>query len=94
MPLLDVRSICRTYDDGAVRALDVSFSVLRGEYVAIMGPSGSGKSTLLNLLGAFDRPCRGEICFDGQPLSRMRDLDRFRADTSALSSSRFICCRR
>ena len=81
-PLLDVRSVCRTYDDGTVRALkDVSFTVNRGEYVAIMGPSGSGKSTLLNLLGALDHPCRGEICFEGQSLARMHDLDRFRART-------------
>src|SRR5580704_14907949 len=80
--LLDVRSICRTYDDGTVRALkDVSFTVNRGEYVAIMGPSGSGKSTLLNLLGALDHPCRGEIRFEGQSLARMHDLDRFRART-------------
>ena len=45
-----------------------------------MGPSGSGKSTLLNLLGALDHPCRGEICFEGQSLATLRDLDRFRAD--------------
>ncbi len=82
VPLIDVRSVCRTYDDGTVRALkDVSFTVGRGEYVAIMGPSGSGKSTLLNLLGALDHPCRGEICFEGQSLATLRDLDRFRART-------------
>jgi putative ABC transport system ATP-binding protein len=81
-PLLEVRSVSRSYDEGAVRALrDVSFSIVRGEYVAIMGPSGSGKSTLLNLLGALDHPCRGEICFEGQSLARMHDLDRFRART-------------
>jgi ABC-type lipoprotein export system ATPase subunit len=81
-PLLEVRSVSRTYDDGTIRALsDVSFSVRRGEYVAIMGPSGSGKSTLLNLLGALDRPSHGEIVFDGQPLCGVTDLDRFRART-------------
>jgi ABC-type lipoprotein export system ATPase subunit len=81
-PLLDVRSVSRIYDDGTVRALrDVSFTVGRGEYVAIMGPSGSGKSTLLNLLGALDHPSQGEIRFEGQPLCGMRDLDRFRART-------------
>ena len=44
-----------------------------------MGPSGSGKSTLLNLLGTLDRPTSGEIYFEDQPLSRLRDLDRFRS---------------
>jgi putative ABC transport system ATP-binding protein len=59
----------------------VSFTVRRGEYLAIMGPSGSGKSTLLNLLGALDRPTSGEICFEGQCLTAHKDLDRFRAQT-------------
>jgi putative ABC transport system ATP-binding protein len=82
LPLLEARAVSRTYDDGAVRALnDVSFTIARGEYVAIMGPSGSGKSTLLNLLGALDHPSHGEIRFEGQPLCAMADLDRFRART-------------
>ncbi|MCS6851300.1 MAG: ABC transporter ATP-binding protein [Gemmataceae bacterium] len=73
--------LCKTYPDGHVTALvDVNLRIGRGEYVAIMGPSGSGKSTLLNLLGALDRPTSGEIIFDGQPLSTLRDLDRFRAE--------------
>jgi putative ABC transport system ATP-binding protein len=81
-PLLDVRSVSRAYDDGTVHALNnVSFTIERSEYVAIMGPSGSGKSTLLNLLGALDHPSQGEVCFEGQPLCQMRNLDRFRART-------------
>ena len=81
-PLLQVSSVCRSYDAGALHALtDVSFSVRRGEYLAIMGPSGSGKSTLLNLLGALDRPTSGEIYFEGQCLAARKDLDRFRAQT-------------
>jgi putative ABC transport system ATP-binding protein len=81
-PLLRVVNVTRTYDDGDVHALnDVSLSVQRGEYLAIMGPSGSGKSTLLNLLGALDHPTRGEIYYDGQSLSRISNLDRFRAQT-------------
>ena len=55
-------------------------SIRRGEYAAIMGPSGSGKSTLLNILGALDKPTSGEVFFDGQPLSRMRNLDRLRVE--------------
>ncbi len=79
-PLLRVDHVGRTYTDGAVTALsDVSLDIRRGEYVAIMGPSGSGKSTLLNLLGTLDRPTTGEIYFEDEPLSRLRDLDRFRS---------------
>ncbi len=78
--VLRVDHVSRKYPDGAVTALnDVSLEVRRGEYVAIMGPSGSGKSTLLNLLGTLDRPTQGEIYFEGQPLSKMRDLDGFRS---------------
>jgi putative ABC transport system ATP-binding protein len=80
-PLLRVESVSRTFDDGAVQALvDVSFVVEHGEYVAITGPSGSGKSTLLNLLGTLDRPDCGEIYFDGHPVSRRHDVDRFRSE--------------
>ncbi len=79
-PVLKVDCISRVYDDGAVNALkDVSLEIRRGEYVAIMGPSGSGKSTLLNMLGALDRPSSGEIYFEGEPLSKLADLDRFRS---------------
>ncbi|HEV2971324.1 MAG TPA: ABC transporter ATP-binding protein [Pirellulales bacterium] len=78
--LVRVDRVSRTYPDGSVTALaDVSLEIRRGEYVAIMGPSGSGKSTLLNLLGTLDRPTTGEIYFEDQPLSSLRDLDRFRS---------------
>ena len=59
MNLLEVKNICKTYGSGetAVKALrNVSFSVPKGEYVAIVGESGSGKSTLLNMIGALDMP--------------------------------------
>jgi putative ABC transport system ATP-binding protein len=70
----------KTYPDGQVQALSgLSLGIPAGEYVAITGPSGCGKSTLLNLLGALDRPDRGEVYFRGEPLSKRRDLDRFRA---------------
>jgi putative ABC transport system ATP-binding protein len=78
--LIRVENLSKTYPDGQVQALSgVSFAVRRGEYVAIMGPSGCGKSTLLNLLGGLDTPDAGEIDFEDQPLSTMRDPDRFRA---------------
>lgn len=78
--LLRAESLSKTYPDGLVNALvNVSLDIHPGEYVVLMGPSGSGKSTLLNLLGGLDRPDRGEVYFDGQPLSAIRDLDRFRS---------------
>ena len=64
MDLLEVKSISKTYGSGetAVHALKkVSFSVSKGEYVAIVGESGSGKSTLLNMLGALDTPTSGKV---------------------------------
>lgn len=81
-PLLQVVRVSRTYDDGSVQALtDVSLSISRGEYLAIMGPSGSGKSTLLNLLGTLDQPTSGDIVFEGRPINELSDPDRFRAST-------------
>ncbi len=79
--LLQAEHVDKLYPDGQVHALNnVSLTICEGEYVAIMGPSGSGKSTLLNLLGAIDRPTSGEIFFQGQPYSQLRDLDRLRAE--------------
>ncbi len=79
-PLLRTERLCKTYPDGQVNALvEVTLSILRGEFVAIMGASGSGKSTLLNLLGGLDLPTSGDVYFEGRSLSSMSDLDRFRA---------------
>jgi ABC-type lipoprotein export system ATPase subunit len=80
--LFRTEQVCKLYPDGGVHAVeDVNISIRRGEYVAIMGPSGSGKSTLLNLLGALDRPTSGEVYFDGNPLSSVRDVDRMRSQS-------------
>lgn len=76
MDLLEVKNICKTYGSGktAVRALkDVSFSVPKGEYVAIVGESGSGKSTLLNMIGALDTPTSGKVLIDGRDVFAMDD---------------------
>lgn len=71
MEILRVENICKTYDTGgtSVHALsDISFSVQKGEFVAIIGASGSGKSTLLHILGGIDYPTSGEVFVDGQNL--------------------------
>lgn len=76
MNLLEVKGICKTYGGGetAVKALkDVSFSVPKGEFVAVVGESGSGKSTLLNMIGALDTPTSGNILIDGNEILRMKD---------------------
>lgn len=68
MEILKVENLCKTYGKGEniVHALDhVSFSVNKGEFVAIIGPSGSGKSTLLHILGGVDRPTSGKVFMDG-----------------------------
>ncbi len=69
MEILRVENLSKTYGKGEnqVSALDnVSFSVEKGEFVAIIGPSGSGKSTLLHILGGVDRPTSGKVYLDGQ----------------------------
>lgn len=81
--MIETRDLTRIYGDGEeIRALDgVTISIEAGEFLAVMGPSGSGKSTLLNIIGALDRPSSGKIFVNGQDLSVLRDVDKFRAKT-------------
>ena len=76
MDLLEVQSVSKTYGSGetSVHALkNVSFSVQKGEYVAIVGESGSGKSTLLNMIGALDTPTSGKVWIDGRDIFAMEE---------------------
>lgn len=78
MAILEVRELTKRYGTGEseVIALDhVSFSVEKGEFVAIVGASGSGKSTLMNLIGGVDVPTSGSVCIEGQELSKMNESE-------------------
>lgn len=76
MDLLEVQDLCKTYGSGetAVHALrHATFSVPKGEFVAVIGESGSGKSTLLNLIGALDTPTSGRVRIDGKDIFSMKE---------------------
>ncbi|WP_195984563.1 ABC transporter ATP-binding protein [Clostridium sp. D33t1_170424_F3] len=79
MNLLEVKNLNKTYGTGetSVQALkDVSFSVPKGEFVAVVGESGSGKSTLLNCIGGLDNPTSGTVLLDGENLFAMKEQER------------------
>ncbi|MEG1274785.1 MAG: ATP-binding cassette domain-containing protein, partial [Ruthenibacterium sp.] len=79
MNLLEINAVCKTYGVGeaTVHALrDVTFSVPKGEFVAVVGESGSGKSTLLNMIGALDTPTSGKVLIDGKDIFAMKDEKR------------------
>ncbi len=76
MNLLEVQNLCKTFGSGdtKVEALkNVSFSVSKGEFVAVVGESGSGKSTLLNAIGALDTPTSGKVSIDGKDIFSMKE---------------------
>jgi putative ABC transport system ATP-binding protein len=74
--MIEFSHIYKTYGEGeeATHVLrDVSFTIKKGEFVAIMGPSGSGKSTIMNILGLLDVPSKGSYHFEGKDVSKLSD---------------------
>ena len=74
--LLQLKNIYKTYDIGTEEVpilKDVSLSIEKGDYLAIMGPSGSGKSTLMNIIGCLDKPSSGEYLFEGRDILSLSD---------------------
>ena len=90
MALLELKNISKIYGD--LKALDnVSISVEKGEWVAIMGPSGSGKSTMMNIIGCMDKPSMGEVLLDGVDISKepQKKLTDIRRDKIGLIFQQF-----
>lgn len=78
MEILKTVKLSRTYGESEIKVealKDVSFSVSKGEFVAIVGPSGSGKSTLLNMLGGLDSPTSGKVYLDGRDIFTMQEAE-------------------
>ena len=82
MAFIEVENLTKTYGASLHALHCVSFTVEKGEWIAVMGPSGSGKSTLLNILGGLDAATSGRVRLDGQEISAFsgNELARFRAE--------------
>jgi putative ABC transport system ATP-binding protein len=79
--MVQTEGLTKTYLKGKITALEeVNLWVEEGEFVSILGPSGSGKTTLLNMIGALDNPTRGKVFVEGVDLSKVTNLNRFRAE--------------
>lgn len=78
MEILKAVNLTKTYGEGEIKVeaiKNVSFSVLKGEFISIVGPSGSGKSTLLNLLGGLDTQTSGKVFIDGRDIFSMKEKE-------------------
>jgi len=92
MALLEIKNVSKLYSGGTVKALnDVSLSVEKGEWLAIMGPSGSGKSTMMNIIGCMDKPSMGQVILDGKDITQEsnKSLTEIRRDKIGLVFQQF-----
>lgn len=92
MALLEVKNVSKLYSGGSVKALnDVSLTVEKGEWLAIMGPSGSGKSTMMNIIGCMDKPSMGQVILDGKDITQEsgKRLTQIRRDKIGLVFQQF-----
>ena len=90
MSMLELKNVSKIYGD--LHALDdVSLSVDKGEWIAIMGPSGSGKSTMMNIISCMDKPTSGQVIFDGKDISKYskKKLTEFHRDKIGLVFQQF-----
>lgn len=90
MNLMELKNISKIYGD--LHALDnVSLTVEKGEWIAIMGPSGSGKSTMMNIISCMDKPTSGQVIFDGRDITKdsRRKLTEFHRDKIGLVFQQF-----
>ncbi|MDO4422007.1 MAG: ABC transporter ATP-binding protein [Eubacteriales bacterium] len=88
--LLELKNVSKIYGD--LHALDnVSLTVDKGEWIAIMGPSGSGKSTMMNIISCMDKPTSGQVIFDGNDITKYsrRKLTEFHRDKIGLVFQQF-----
>ena len=88
--LLELKNISKIYGD--LHALDnVSLTVDKGEWIAIMGPSGSGKSTMMNIISCLDKPSTGQVIFDGEDITKFsgKKLTEFHRDKIGLVFQQF-----
>lgn len=77
-PFIEIKNVCKSFGNKGNQTevlKDISLSINKGEFVALMGASGSGKSTLLYLLGGLDTPDKGEILIDGEDIRKMKDKE-------------------
>ena len=91
LSFIEVEDLTKSYGENLHALQGVSFTVEKGEWMAVMGPSGSGKSTLLNIMGGLDLPSSGRVMMDGRDISALApsELARFRAEKIGLVFQQF-----
>lgn len=81
--MINIKNVSRIYNIGSEKLTvldEVSLTIEKGEFVAIVGPSGSGKSTLMNMIGGLDKPSKGAVIIEGEDISKLKDkkMSKFR----------------